>query len=248
MRVSLTYAQVETALAGMNRIADDKRIAFKARLKHLQRLGFPPGSNTGTGKRVAYSYMTYIQMVVAVELMQSGIAPARIVRIIEGNWGNMEPDVLFALTPESLWDRFSPPVTSERAQFAWVLSLEALRDLSEEGEGEYDYHEAIDTVPISQLSAKLGDEDSEGPMVGELWRTLVLQGRLLIHIATHFLLRVDASIKLEDIYADVEDHLVAKGKRLKELFEWFDRTEGKWDKAAKTFIKPEPTDDSDPQA
>lgn len=80
----MTYGEVEAALAEMHRIPDEKRVAFKARLKHFQRLGFPKGANTGTGKRVAYTLGMTLHLAVATDLVQLGNTPERIANKIIG--------------------------------------------------------------------------------------------------------------------------------------------------------------------
>lgn len=206
----------------MNRIADAKRGAFQARLRHLKQLGFPEGTNTGRGQKATYSFMTYMQLVLAVELMQAGISPTRIVRMIKGNWFNLEFDVLVSLCPLEYLDRFSPKITPDQANFTWVFSLEALRDLTETGENEYDYHETIETIPMSELSRRLGSDDWEGTSIGEMWRTLIIQGRLLVHISISELMKVVPTIAITDFYQDVEEQLVEKGRKIQRLSELID--------------------------
>lgn len=217
MPIQLQYAQVEQALMGLNRISEEKRGAFRARLRHLKQMGFPEGTNTGKGQRAVYDIMAYFKMVFATELMQAGVSPSRIVRILRGNWDNMEFDILVALTPPDFLAGFKPQITEDDADFAWILSLEALRDLTIEGEREFDYHETIDTTPISKLSETLVSDGWGNIGVGDMWRTLVIQGRFLINIAIHELHKVEPEISVGNVYFAVLEILQEKGRRLEEL-------------------------------
>lgn len=81
----MNYGGAEALFASINAIRPDKRIAFKARLKHLQRLGFPPGVNTGTGRSANYGAGEIYQLGIALELLQLGLSPERAVRLVSGN-------------------------------------------------------------------------------------------------------------------------------------------------------------------
>lgn len=83
--MQFTFAQVERALALTNNIADERRSAFSHRLKHLQRLKFPPGVNTGRGRAATYTVGHLYLLGVALELNQLGSTPERAVRTIQQN-------------------------------------------------------------------------------------------------------------------------------------------------------------------
>jgi hypothetical protein len=78
-------AIVEGALAELHFIRPEKRVAFKARLKHLQRLGFPPGVNTGTGRAANYQGQHLFLLGLAFELLQLGLTPERVIKVIGEN-------------------------------------------------------------------------------------------------------------------------------------------------------------------
>ncbi|KFG90032.1 hypothetical protein BV98_002205 [Sphingobium herbicidovorans NBRC 16415] len=79
----MNYGQIEALYASLHRIRPEKRVAFKARLKHLQRLGFPPGVNTGTGRAAVYGPGQIFLLGLALEFTQMGINPDRTVKIIQ---------------------------------------------------------------------------------------------------------------------------------------------------------------------
>lgn len=87
MRWSLTYAQAEGALAqihGAN--GDAQRSTFRARLKHLKRLGIPRGINPGRGAKIHYFEEQAFEWLFCLELAEFGIDPTIIVQLIEKHW------------------------------------------------------------------------------------------------------------------------------------------------------------------
>jgi hypothetical protein len=97
----LSFAHVEQVLALAHEIRDDKRAAFAARLKHLQRLGFPPGVNTGRGVAATYDIGHLFLLGLALELNQLGLTPERAADVLMNN-----PEaVLSALSIASAWRR-----------------------------------------------------------------------------------------------------------------------------------------------
>lgn len=89
MRVKYGFSDIESALAKIHRIADDKRSPFANRLKHLQRIGFPPGVNTGRGIAAAYLAHHYFLIAVALELYQFGITAERADALILASMGEL---------------------------------------------------------------------------------------------------------------------------------------------------------------
>lgn len=77
----MNYGAVESLFSELHGIHPDRRIAFKARLKHLQRLGFPPGVNTGTGRSAEYGAAQVYLLAIGLELLQLGLSPERAVRV-----------------------------------------------------------------------------------------------------------------------------------------------------------------------
>jgi hypothetical protein len=211
--VELSYADVEATLARLNRIADDKRIAFRARLKHFQRLGFPPGVNTGTGKRAVYTFPLLIMLAFATELTQAGMAPKRVVKTLNHSWDTIEWSLLIAITPGDVWE------TPQDQDLVWMLSPEAMRDLSEEGEGDYDYHESIRVEKIRDLERILLNDDGASPIVGEFYRHLVLQVRPFMAVLMGHVVSVRTDIEPIDLWQDLEAKLVERGRVLKNLLD-----------------------------
>lgn len=80
--MEFNFGEVERTLALAYNIADDKRTAFAARLKHLQKRGFPPGINTGRGRAAVYNVGHLVLLGVALELNQLGLTPERAIKAI----------------------------------------------------------------------------------------------------------------------------------------------------------------------
>ena len=80
---SIDFADVERALAKIHHVPEDRRLAFKARLGNLKRLGAVPSSG-GRGRKLTYSIEDAYLLAFAVELGQFGVDPAWIKLIIEG--------------------------------------------------------------------------------------------------------------------------------------------------------------------
>lgn len=77
--MSLRFNQVERMLHQLHAIGPGKHAAFRSRLQHIQRLGFPAGANTGRGRPAAYSAGQIMSLAIAVELLQLGMSPERAV-------------------------------------------------------------------------------------------------------------------------------------------------------------------------
>jgi hypothetical protein len=88
-----SYAVVETALANIfGADPDVQRGAFRARLKHFQRLGLP-GIESGKGTRIGYSYEIACQWLIGLLMAEAGVDPILIVRIVKTRWEYLGPRV-----------------------------------------------------------------------------------------------------------------------------------------------------------
>ncbi|RVD35618.1 hypothetical protein EN741_27435 [Mesorhizobium sp. M4B.F.Ca.ET.019.03.1.1] len=83
----LTYAAAEAVLAGMYGLGSDiQGKAFRARLKHLKRLGVPLGSNPGRGTKIWYHDEQLFQWAFCLELAEFGVDPTMVVSFIRTSW------------------------------------------------------------------------------------------------------------------------------------------------------------------
>lgn len=97
-------------LALSNSIADDKRSAFSNRLRHLQKLGFPKGTNTGRGKAANYDIGHIYLMAVALQLNQLGLTPERAIHVVEANLALIAAGAVHAARSGPPPDGFISPV------------------------------------------------------------------------------------------------------------------------------------------
>jgi hypothetical protein len=82
-----SYAEAETILAVLHNVDRERQIgAFRARLKHLKKLGIPKGVRPGRGKRVLYSRNHLFQWVFCLECSQFAIDPTWMVDAIDKHW------------------------------------------------------------------------------------------------------------------------------------------------------------------
>lgn len=73
--MDLSFNQVEAVFTERFAIPENRAVAFRGRLQHLQRLNFPSGVNTGRGKKASYGWKQIIQLVVALDLIDFGMTP-----------------------------------------------------------------------------------------------------------------------------------------------------------------------------
>ncbi|WP_422343969.1 hypothetical protein [Parasphingorhabdus sp.] len=80
--MEFTYSEILDMLAVKHKIKRDKTTAFRGRLQHFQRLGFPTGANTGKGNMVAYSWRELFLIGLALDCLEIGSTPDRCVNEI----------------------------------------------------------------------------------------------------------------------------------------------------------------------
>ena len=174
----LTYSDLLKLLASVNYIAPESEGAFKARLRHFQRLGFPTGSNTGKGRKAEYDVDMVLQLALAIQFMQAGIPPQHIVSLITKNWISTRQFMMFATSPEPLQMNDGKVLSN---QLALCVSPEALRDITISGENELDHYEAFRFVELDSLPAFLG-ENPEHPVFGSSYRWFIVVLRPLLSV------------------------------------------------------------------
>jgi hypothetical protein len=87
IRWSLSYAEAEHTLAFLHGVKGDVRQnAFRARLKHLKRLGIPRGITPGSGAKIYYFEEQLFEWAFCLELAEFGIDPTVIVDLISRKW------------------------------------------------------------------------------------------------------------------------------------------------------------------
>jgi hypothetical protein len=87
--LEIGYLEIEAIITAMSGVSD--RGMIRRRFKYLQRMSYPPNTNTGRGRRALLDLEQLLQVIVAVELMQVGASPTRAIRILRTNWDELRP-------------------------------------------------------------------------------------------------------------------------------------------------------------
>lgn len=84
----LSRSHIVRMLAARHNVVPAHESRVAGRLQHLQRLSFPPTTNTGRGVAAVYGIGEVVQLALAFEIMQLGLTPERMVNLftIIGNW------------------------------------------------------------------------------------------------------------------------------------------------------------------
>ena len=80
---TFTTAEVEDAVLALHNIPDERRSAFVARVRYLQKSGLLPGS-PGPGRRAVYDAVDILQWVIVFALAELGLQPAEIAHAMPG--------------------------------------------------------------------------------------------------------------------------------------------------------------------
>lgn len=128
-----SYKAVESLLADLHDVSPKRLPALRARLKHLKRLGFPAGVNTGRGRPADYNAASVLQLMLALELVEIGLTPERAINLIR-HFGFVVVQAAFHGSKHLLRTRME-----EDDDFFFSLDPKALAVLTEpESSGEDD--------------------------------------------------------------------------------------------------------------
>jgi len=89
-----TISQIETIIAEAFDFAEARSAALHARLKHFQRLQFPPGINVGGGKRANYGPEQLLQVAFAISLIDLGFSPTRAIVATTMSWNEIRQGIV----------------------------------------------------------------------------------------------------------------------------------------------------------
>lgn len=203
MRCSFTFGQIEEILATIHNIADDRRVAFQGRLKHLQRWNFPTGSKPGKGRTLAYTVDHLFMMVMALELIQAGMTPKVIVDRVTSLWLPLSGTIVTnSQTREELDENLEEP-----EWYYWVVKIEALNDLIEQREmGEFPA-EYLRAVPFDRFESFMVNGASLG------WRHLVINGAALTQKVFRVVTVEKGWASVEDLRADLRERSLERFRK-----------------------------------
>lgn len=75
--MDFSYREVIAILAEVHEIDELNMTAFRGRIQHMQRLGFPSGVNTGKGRPAHYSWRELLLLALAFQYLEVGSTPDR---------------------------------------------------------------------------------------------------------------------------------------------------------------------------
>ena len=146
--MKFSYGQLEATLSHYLRIQPDRVSTFRARLKQLQRLQFPPGVNVGRGAKMGYSAEHLFMLVSAFELISFGMPAKFATDLVVRHWThfsagyglaslnersfetpNRYEQVLAVLTVRSMAEIQFFPVFSEGESSVTIMDEAAARPL-----------------------------------------------------------------------------------------------------------------------
>ncbi|WP_022684603.1 hypothetical protein [Sphingobium bisphenolivorans] len=151
MGIKFSFAQVSSILESVHRIAPVHSSAFRARLKHLQRLGFPSGINTGKGKAAAYGFRELMMLAVALQLIEIGMSPEKATGICQANESDIVRYTVKAINLAN---------SDKKMEYFLVVhhsSLENLRAEREEDQHD-DYRQSAIVIGHTELSRLLANK------------------------------------------------------------------------------------------
>ena len=74
-------------LRRLHSLGESQGPALEARLKHMQRLGFPRKRGLGRGRRATYAFDEILKVATAFQLIETGMASALAVAMVANDWG-----------------------------------------------------------------------------------------------------------------------------------------------------------------
>ena len=75
--MQFTYKEIIAILLSIYEIDQPNMLAFRGRMQHMQRMGFPPGVNTGRGRPSCYAWRELFLLGLAFEYLEIGSTPER---------------------------------------------------------------------------------------------------------------------------------------------------------------------------
>lgn len=140
--MDLSFKQLEKVFAERFAIGEDRAVAFRARLQHLQRQGIPEGVNTGRGTRANYGWKQVIQLMVALDMIDLGLTPEVAIRRVKQNTDQLVATIRRVVLRFETQSKLEKAILNGRCSIgsteflltsAGLLSYESER----QGEGEF---------------------------------------------------------------------------------------------------------------
>ena len=174
---ALGLSELEAALGTLHDVREERRDAFRARIKHLQKLGFPQGTQTGKGRRAAYDLEAIGRLVAAFELMQFGMMPSSAIALLEENWG------FFRITLASAFHEILSGDYDFAMSWVWMINPQVLADLTADTSAGFGSVSAYRMKDIEKAIWREWKDDEEGlmPAVGRGYRLSLINISWALH-------------------------------------------------------------------
>lgn len=173
----MQYRELEAVLAKLIGVYPDRRPRFQARLKQLQRMGFPEGVNAGRSARAEYRADQLFKLAFVLELLQIGITPERAISFVQTWWDKIRRGLLLAGNTDQLvgiafWPKdfggFTHGEDEADEKIAWTSNGSALVSTRPE-----DSSDLIDTA-----TAMATEPRSVILNISRIWAEIVVNGDL----------------------------------------------------------------------
>lgn len=154
--MEFTYKEIQEILSQKHDIVETNNTAFRGRIQHMQRLGFPTGINTGRGRPASYTWRELLLLGLAFEYLEIGSTPDRaIAEIIK-----IEDMLLAGVSKVILAD--NEPGGADQSSHFLFAELSALLTLKAE-ESWHQQCKILSFEAISQILSRDGNDAFRSP-------------------------------------------------------------------------------------
>ena len=186
--MEFTFSEVIAALCLKHGIDPEHTGAFRGRVQHMQRSGFPPGVNTGKGNTVSYGWQELLLLALAFEYLEVGATPERAIA------ETTKFESLLLTTLADVANAQPDKTVMHRLPCFVIAQLTALLRLKAEGEWEQTC-KIVSKEDIDQMLSLEGDNEYLSPYALIDLRQLL--GGLLTAVCN--VCKLDSSIVARDI-------------------------------------------------
>lgn len=125
--MELTFNDIETVFSERFDVPRARAVAFRGRLQHLQRLEVPEGSRTGRGVKAIYGWKQIVQLTVALDLLDLGLAPEVVAKAVKQSTHSLLNAVQQVLNNLETLPAVAAAIVGERCPFeaTWIAVASA---------------------------------------------------------------------------------------------------------------------------
>ena len=208
--VRFTFVEVEAILAAHYGVLSAKRVAFRSRLKALQKYGVPSNLQASRGRPAQFDIDQVYQFALAVELTVCGLSPQVAARIALNSWWHQRQYIVAVLLDfqkvEELFDR-TKDAQEGRLSLGWMWSVPTFgfSDLSRRDHSLSD-RTVIEAVTVFETETIT--EWSSGTVMSDWRRVLINPAIFVSNLAVEIILLKEVSLDaLIESFEQIEPHL-----------------------------------------